>query len=200
MLALRAINRASVVTTERLQQHRLYDSPPLITAGKYRPLEQPEIYAAVKESTPPYDYSVDPLEDGSANQALKVARHCYGPNVHLLTEDMALQFAGRLVYFIDAPYEFLMYPSDTRERNGLIYDSLALGLFSQGSLYDPYLGEHRDIVTCYMRVVYLLGSGGIPRSIDPYCVPERVLPIDRSGFVMEECCEYPIYVLAEKLD
>ena len=203
MLALRAINRASVVTTERLQQHRLYDSPPLITAGKYRPLEQPEIYAAVKESTPPYDYSVDPLEDGPANQALKVARHCYGPNVHPLTEDMFLQFAGRPVYFIDQPY-FLMYrigyPSQNRERKELMYDRLSLGLFSKGSLYKPYFGEPRDTVTCYTYDKDLLEHKGIPRSVDPYCAPERVLPIDRSGFVTNDVCEDSIYVLAEKLD
>ena len=54
----------SVVTRKLL---RLYcdsrEKPPLITPGKYRPLEHSEIYAAVKESTPPYDDSANPSVD-----------------------------------------------------------------------------------------------------------------------------------------
>ena len=203
MLALRAINRPFVVTRERPQQHRRWhEIPPPITPGKYRPLEYPEIYAAVKESTPPYDWSAR-QEDGFHVNRLAAARHYYGPNVQRLTEDMALQFAGRPVYFMDE-YHCNRYrferPRHIREREELISDTLTLGLFSQGSLYEPYLGEYRAAVTCYTYDKALLEHEGIPRSIDPYCAPERVLLIDRSGFVIDEDCEYCFYVLAEKLD
>ena len=205
MQALRAINRPSVITSEHPQQHRVIDSPPLITPGKYRPLEYPEIYAAVKESTPLYDDSVGSLEDGLAftNHTLAVARHYYGPNVHILTKDMALQFAGRPVYFIDSAFSQIYnsrHSGDPYDRKELINVYLSLGLFSKGSLYEPYFGEPRDTVTCYTYDKDLLESENIPRSIDPYCAPERVLSIDRSGIVMDEWWQFCFYVLAEKLD
>ena len=204
MQALRDINQASVITTEYPDDHRRWnEDPPLITPGKYRPLEHPEIYAAVKESTPPYDDSARSLRDGSILRKLKAVRHYYGPNVHILTEDMVLQFSGRPVYFIDPSY-FLLYrtwnPSNNRERKELMSEPLSLGLFSQGSLYEPYFGEYREAVTCYTYDKDRLEHKGIPRSVDPYCAPERVLPIDRSGFVTNEAFEESIYVLAEKLD
>ena len=203
MEGLWAINLSTHLTVEHPQQHRVIDSPPFITPGTYRPLEYPEIYAAVKESTPRYDDSVAPLQHGSTNRALAAYRHYYGPNVHILTEDMALQFAGRPVYFIDNSCGLIycpILPSATRGREGFLHRYLSLGLFSKGSLYEPYFGEPRDTVTCYTYDKDLLESENIPRSIDPYCAPERVLSIDRSGFVMDEWWQFCFYVLAEKLD
>ena len=211
MQALQTIDLPPYDTCEGPQWHRRsYHTPPLITPGKYRPLEYPEIYAAIKESTPLYDDSAtdhDYMMKPWYNDYLATARHYYGRNVQILTEDMARQFAGRLVYSISDLF-YLPKQSFVRgtTRKDLITHHLSLGLFSRGSLYEPLHREPRDSVTYYTydNLPLLVDDNcqpyGLPRSIDPYWAPERVLPIDRCGLVLDESHGNCIYVLAEKLD
>ena len=183
---------------------------PLLAPGKYRPLTISESVASVKDTTVSepyfwayYDYAY--LADFDLDN-LNCARLLYGPSVHILTRDMALQFAGQNVcLLLNIPFKDYCLPfydastPVTTSRSKLL-EHLFSGVFHE-PMREPRYGDPCEPVAYRLQpLVYLVRSSYKFMDPDPYLGRENWARTDSMGVLRRGSRDSVIYVFAEKLD